>query len=379
MFANKDEAIKCLNIAKNAMDKDDLPKAIKFLEKAKSMYPTDEVKTLLVTCKAKLQARNRFSYGSSGSGNAGRSSGTSDSRNGVGGAQEAALNRECLKILACKNYHDVLGVSRNASTDDIKKAYKKLALKFHPDKNSARYASEAFNKISEAFHSLTSSGGRHVDSASDNPQQHSHYTTSYMRSEDFFRNVFNQHSNPNYRPNRRAGYNCHSDDRPSSRTSSSDRPTHSSASSGTDPPSGPGMTPLSWFHMLAFFILITIGILPKLFDREHEAFKFVRTGRYNRMLSTRLNGVIFYVDGNVFDRDYPMNSSARFEFEYEVDYTYFDKKCSREKSMNAQKIHYYLKRMKAPPKELYEPPESCKTRDLLRDAYLAHLNKHGFT
>ena len=55
-----------------------------------------------------------------------------------------------------KKYYDVLGVSKNASQDDIKKAYRKLALEFHPDKNSSPSAEDKFKKVAEAYAVLSS-------------------------------------------------------------------------------------------------------------------------------------------------------------------------------------------------------------------------------
>ena len=50
-----------------------------------------------------------------------------------------------------KDYYEVLGISKNASKEEIKKAYRKLALKYHPDKNTDKGAAEKFKEISEAY------------------------------------------------------------------------------------------------------------------------------------------------------------------------------------------------------------------------------------
>lgn len=55
-----------------------------------------------------------------------------------------------------KDYYKILGVNRNASADEIRKAYRKLALKYHPDKNPGdKAAEERFKDINEAYQVLS--------------------------------------------------------------------------------------------------------------------------------------------------------------------------------------------------------------------------------
>jgi len=50
-----------------------------------------------------------------------------------------------------KNYHQVLGVRKGASKEDIKKAYRRLALLYHPDRNKDAEAEEKFKEINQAY------------------------------------------------------------------------------------------------------------------------------------------------------------------------------------------------------------------------------------
>ena len=61
-----------------------------------------------------------------------------------------------------KDYYKILGVPRAASENEIKKAYKKMALKYHPDKNTSPGAEEKFKDIAEAYEVLSNKEKREI-------------------------------------------------------------------------------------------------------------------------------------------------------------------------------------------------------------------------
>lgn len=61
-----------------------------------------------------------------------------------------------------KDYYKILGISKKATDEDVKKAYRKLALKYHPDKNKSPDAEEKFKQVAEAYEVLSDKKKRDI-------------------------------------------------------------------------------------------------------------------------------------------------------------------------------------------------------------------------
>ncbi|XP_004561287.1 dnaJ homolog subfamily B member 12b [Maylandia zebra] len=158
MEVNRDEAERCIDIAAAALTNQQPDKAQRFLEKAQRLFPTEKAKVLLdVIAKNGFTPRQDIHSDFSGVSeprqrqnikeNARPEEKPAESSKSYMADQLEAVRR----IKQCKDFYEILGVSKDASEDELKRSYRKLALKFHPDKNSAPGATEAFKAIGSAY------------------------------------------------------------------------------------------------------------------------------------------------------------------------------------------------------------------------------------
>ncbi|BFF96905.1 dnaJ protein homolog 1-like [Drosophila madeirensis] len=61
-----------------------------------------------------------------------------------------------------KNYYQILGINRNATKEEIKKSYRRMALKYHPDKNDHPQAEAQFQEVAAAFEVLSNKEKRDI-------------------------------------------------------------------------------------------------------------------------------------------------------------------------------------------------------------------------
>jgi len=101
-----------------------------------------------------------------------------------------------------RDYYEVLGLDRSSSDDDIKKAYRKLAMKYHPDRNAGdgqQAAEEKFKEVKEAYETLSDNSRKaaydtYGHSASPTGNSHTYTNMDAEAFKDIFAQVFGAHT-----------------------------------------------------------------------------------------------------------------------------------------------------------------------------------------
>ncbi|OWF36240.1 dnaJ homolog subfamily B member 14-like [Mizuhopecten yessoensis] len=162
MDGNKDESERCISLAKKYLAEGEKSKALKFLNKAERLYPSQKAKEIIeeiTTMNGTATGKKTHSEESTKENVRQRKSSTgrggSEENKGDSDTVDRSYTQDQLEAVKrtkkCKDYYDVLGVQKDATENDLKKAYRKLALQMHPDKNKAPGATEAFKAIGNAF------------------------------------------------------------------------------------------------------------------------------------------------------------------------------------------------------------------------------------
>ncbi|XP_013398419.1 dnaJ homolog subfamily B member 12 [Lingula anatina] len=209
MEGNKDESVKCILIARKYIKTGEKEKAVKFLNKAERLYPSEEAKELLAqlhmangdaqaneeesdsSCtqdKTDSGVKHRHRHRTNSSGRENKENEKLKDSHGYKRDYTAEQLEAVKRVKKCKDYYEILGVSREANEGELKKAYRKLALQFHPDKNHAPGAGEAFKAIGNAYSVLSNPEKKRQYDLFGNEEEHDirhhrrrHYYDAYSR------------------------------------------------------------------------------------------------------------------------------------------------------------------------------------------------------
>ncbi|GAB5589046.1 Chaperone protein dnaJ [Umbelopsis nana] len=358
MEVNKEEAIRCLSIAKNHYGTGNYASAVKLTKKSISLFPTDGAKAFLA--KAEEKAKSQSSATSSGS-NPNPSSSSPNVTHREHKAQKREYTEEQLlavkRIRSCgSDYYKVLSLEKTCTEAEIKKSYRKLALQFHPDKNGAPGADEAFKMISKAFTVLSDSQKRAVfDAGGGDPEQRGgggaasmfnqfhqqRYAAANFSDELSPEDLFNAFfggggfNSPGFGP----GFRSATFVGPGFRTR-----TFNTGGARRDPGQRqqPTSTWMTLAQLLPLLLLFGVSILSSLFSESTPQFSFDRTALYSQGRSTRQHKVSYYVNPSTFASYEKKNSGKLRDFEQNVELTWvrgLQTSCQNEKQVRAARLN----------------------------------------
>ncbi|XP_054856311.1 dnaJ homolog subfamily C member 18 [Eublepharis macularius] len=254
------------------------------------------------------------------------------------------------KIKRCKNYYEILGVERDATDEELKKAYRKLALKFHPDKNCAPGATEAFKAIGTAFAVLSNPekrlqydrfgdeheplyGNEHGPSYSN---LHKHYNYYREFETDITpEEIFNMFFGGNFPTGNVHMFTNVSADPPcyQSRTRNERTWTHEEEEEENRPQN----TYSAFIQLLPVFIIIIVSIVTQLMATNPPYSLFFKSNLGHTVVRETQNlQVPYYVDKN-FENNYKGEDLEELEKHIEKEYIdYVQTSCRKEKQQKSE-------------------------------------------
>ncbi|XP_062175516.1 chaperone protein dnaJ 49 [Alnus glutinosa] len=310
MDGNKDEALRCVRIAEEAITSGNKERALKFIKIAQRLNHNLQADELLAACE-KLDSGCPVSSSDEKF--------VTESKNEPGPAKsEEGLNGErsytaehvqlITQVKRHKDYYAILGIEKNCSVEEIRKAYRKLSLKVHPDKNKAPGSEEAFKKVCKAFKCL-----------SDGDSRRQYDQTGFV--EEF---EHNQQYNVRRR-RRRTAHDLFDDDFDPDeifraffgqgdmfRASRVYRTREMGGHQREDLHGGPNLLVL--LQLLPFLIIFLLAYLPF----SEPDYSLHKNYSYQIPTMTEKHGVEFYVTSSAFEKNYPLGSPARAKIEDNV-------------------------------------------------------------
>ncbi|KAG8369941.1 hypothetical protein BUALT_Bualt14G0065600 [Buddleja alternifolia] len=312
MDGNKDEALRCLNIAKEAIAAGNKQRALKFLGIARRLNQNLSVDELFVACE------DLDSSSSAGPSNDVKNVNKvkvdvssvrgEDVSNGERNYTDEHVHL-VRQIKTKKDYYSILGVEKSCSVEEIRKAYRKLSLKVHPDKNKAPGSEEAFKKVSKAFKCLSDDDSRRqydqvglVDEFEYN-QQHNVRRRRRRTGNDFFDDEFDPDEI----------FRAFFGQRDMFRHAHVYRTRTTNAHQREDLGGG-GPNLMLLLQLLPFLIIILLAYLPF----SEPEYSLQKNYSYQFLKTTEKHGVEFFVKSHDFDQNYPIGSPGRHDIENNV-------------------------------------------------------------
>lgn len=402
MEGNKDEAAKCVALAKKAMLAGDFSRAQRLIDKAQRMFPSAEGEALAYACARKLHSasaatnateeassscgQSRSSFGAHRQGPrqrraspaaapprsaetataaaagpritrscSGAASGTASSAGPTHTPEQARL---CEVVLKETCYYSTLGVPKDASEETIRKAYRRLALLLHPDKNKAPKAEDAFKKVSRVSSTLLDAqerrvydlGGAQAVEGRANPHAYRSGAPQpdIMTAEDLFRVLFGQSLRDGGRGASARG--------PRSQQQHQENGFHSLVQ----------FLPM----LLLFLMMLLFNMMPQDGNPPPVYYSFRQSREFPVPRTTQMHSVRYFVGNGFMQEILPQPEKVR-ELERKVEVRHYQGICTSENdrlNRDLTSAHYHMASNESIKRLLDRPRPGCMKLELLKRA-----------